>query len=208
MRRRITRVTSLVAVSAAAQFAAACGDTDAGVRVLGTVAPGVEGAPASGTTSEFSTTGTVDGEVFLDPQGAYTMTISSDWSRMSGVADDDIEFWALDSSQVGFADNVNVLTQDAPDMDLDDYMDISAKNMGGLQVLDQYTVVGTNGNELGVLESQGTPLGAATDTPIHFLTVVDVLDEVAIVATLSATPESFEARRSTAEPYLLTLQAT
>ena len=38
--------------------------------------------------------------------------------------------------------------------------------------------------------------------------LVDVLDEVAIVATLSATPETFEARRSTAEPYMLTLQAT
>ena len=207
MRRRITRVTSLVAVGAAAQFAAACGDTDAGVRVLGTVSPGVEGAP-SGTTSEFSTAGTVDGDVFVDPQGTYTMTISRDWSRMSGAAADDIEFWALDASQVGFTDNVNVLTQDAPDMDLDDYMDISAENMGGLELLDRYSVVGANGNELGVLESQGTPFGAATDTPIHFLTVVDVLDEVAIVATMSAGLDTFEARRATVEPYLLTLQAT
>ena len=207
MGRRITRAALFVAVGAAAQFAAACGDAGAGVRVLGTVAPEFDSALPPGTTSVFSTAGT-DGRVFLDPQGTYTITISSDWSPMSGVAADGIEFWALDASQVGFADNVNVLTQDAPDMDLDDYMTVSAANMGGLQVLDRYTVIGTNGNELGVLESEGMPFGAATDTPIHFLTVVDVLDEVAIVATLSATLDSFEARRAIAEPYLLTLQAT
>ena len=203
----ITRVMAMLILGSASQLAVACGTADGGVRVVGTVAPGLENAPPAGATSEFST-GSDNAELFLDPQGTYTMSIPPDWSRMPGIAVQEIEFWALDQSQVGFTDNVSVLTQAAPGMDLDEYLEVSAENMGNLVVLERYTVIGTNGNELGVLESQGTPFGAATDEPIHFLTVVDVLDEVAIVATLSATIGTFDARRLAAEPYLLTLQAS
>jgi hypothetical protein len=190
-------------VGSASQLAVACAEADGGVRVIGTVAPGFENAPADAPALP-----TLDqSELFRDPQGTYTMSIGPDWARMPGTAAQEIEFWALDPSQVGFADNVNVLTQDTLGMGLGEYMDTSAESMGNLVVLDQYKVVGTNGNELGVLESRGTPFGAPTDEPLHFLTVVDVLDGVAIVATLSATLDTFDARRLAAEPYLLTLQA-
>jgi hypothetical protein len=181
-------------------LASACGDDDA--------ATASRPDQSSDVVPESTIVETDAGDVYRDPQGTYTITIGSDWTETSGAMVQEIESWAVAPPSDGFADNVNVLTQAAQGLDLEQYMDLSSQNLGGLDLIEQSTIEGTNGNELGLLEYEGVPAGAPSDRPLHFLATVAVQDGQAVVATLSASADTFEARRSSVEPFLRTLQAT
>lgn len=149
----------------------------------------------------------VGDELFTDPQGAYTITIGSDWDQMPGAFVKEVELWSIGLATDGMAPNVNVLTQDSLGADLDDYLDLSVENMGPLELIDRSTVRGPDGDELGLMEYSGVVPGGP-DRPLHFLATIDVRDGVAVVATLTTSPDEFDDYREAIEPYLLTLQAT
>jgi hypothetical protein len=98
-------------------------------------------------------------DVFVDPQGSYTMSISTGWRSLAGVFVKEIEGWAIGETPEGFTPNVIVLTQDAPGMDLASYLEFSAQNLGGLDLIEKAMTTGTNGNELGLLEYDGLVSG-------------------------------------------------
>jgi hypothetical protein len=89
-------------------------------------------------------------------------------------------------------------------MDLQQYMDLSARNMGELTLIHQEMIEGTNGNPLGMFEYAGTMSGRS----LHFLAVFDVLNSQAVVATFTTDEDSFAGLRPAVEPFLRTLQAT
>jgi hypothetical protein len=163
-----------------------------------TIAPEDAAAPTSAGTP----TGAL-GDTFVDPQGTYTITIGDDWTPQSGTLVKEIEVWSVASSS-GFAANVNVLTQSAPGMDLQRYMDVSAQNMGDLKLVDQELIDGTNGNRLGLIEYAGV----MSDRPLHFLATFDIQNDQAVVATFTADETAFASLRPTIEPFLRTLQGT
>ena len=144
---------------------------------------------------------TLAGEVFVDPQGTYTMTIAPDWSEITDRPAPEVEAWRVAGEQDGFVANVNVLSQQVDGLDLERYLELSAENIGDFEQTGSEIVTGANGNQLGVLEYQ------ATDSDIHYLGVVSVENDVAVVATLSAVDaEQLAELRPRVEPYLLTLQ--
>ena len=198
MARNITssRWLMLMAVSL---LLAACGDgSGAGMELQG----------ADTTTGE-TVAVEVDGKAFVDPQGTYTITIGSDWVQQPGAFVKEIESWAIAEPADGFGSNVNVLTQDAPGTSLAEYLELSLKSMGELDVIEQRIITGSNGNDLGMIEYEGVIPGLADDRSLHFLATFDVRDGVAVVATLTTVNDAtFDALRPIVEPFLRSLQAT
>jgi hypothetical protein len=80
------------------------------------------------------------GDVFVDPQGSYTMTIGDDWTPQSGTVAKEIEVWSVPTPSSEVAANVNVLNESALGMDLQQYTDISAKSTGELKLVDQQLI--------------------------------------------------------------------
>ena len=148
----------------------------------------------------------VIGTEFHDPQGRYAITVGADWSALPGVSAADIETWSIGAAGRAFAPNVNVLVQDTPGMDLDDYLAYSRTHMGDLDVVDHRVVTGSDGRELGLIEYAGEPPGSSI--PLHFLAITDVGDGTAVLATFTALPDDFADLRAAVEPYMLTLHAT
>ena len=142
---------------------------------------------------------------FTDPQGAYTIDIGPEWERMTTTAVKEIEQWAVADVSGGFVSNVNVLTQSAPGMDLQAYLDVSLRNTGGLNVVDS-SIVQTAGADLGLVEFEGVAPGVTIS--LHFLAVFGVHDGQAVVATFTANDKEFAELRPTIEAYLRTLVVT
>jgi hypothetical protein len=152
------------------------------------------------SNGDSTTPTTLPGELFVDPQGAYTMTIAPDWSEIPDRPVPEVEAWTVAPARDGFAANVTVLSQHVEGLDLERYMEVSGENIGEFEQTGSEIVTGTNGNELGVLEYH------ATDSDLHYLGVVSVANSVAVVATLSAVDaEQLETLRPRVEPYMLTL---
>jgi hypothetical protein len=150
-----------------------------------------------------------DGDAFTDPQGSYTLTLGPEWTDLPSTMVAEIETWAVAEGDSGFTPNVNVnvLTQDAPDMDGDEYMDLTLESLASIdgEVIDHAFVTGSSGRSLGLLEYVAQPPGVNTD--LHFIAVFDLQGATAVVATYTATPEQFDELRASVEPYLLTLEA-
>lgn len=168
-------------------------------------APPQDGAPSPTIPPRRSAPPTApSGVEFDDPDGTYTMTIGAEWAAMSGALARGIETWAIGDATREFQPNVNVLTQDAPGMDLDDYLEVSVRGMRGLDLeLSDHATVTTAEGELGMMVYSGPVPGVAAD--LSFLAVFGVRDGTAVVATLSAPPDRFDTLRAAVEPYLLTL---
>jgi len=181
-------------------LAAGCGDGAPVASGGGASTPSGHSAESSTTTKSLSA-----GTPFVDPQNTYTITVGPDWKQQPSAVVKEIENWTVAPSEDGFAPNVNVLTQAAPGMDLAEYMDFSAKHVGGIKLIDSSTVDGTNGNKLGLLEFAGT---FGTNRALHSLATVDVRNDQAVVATFTAPEDAFAGERPDVQPYLLTLQAT
>lgn len=145
-----------------------------------------------------------DAVAFQDPQGFYAIEINSSWERRTDVPSESVEVWVVAEAEGDFQPNVNIL-RDAPNgMDLTEYMDFSERNLGSLELVGKAVVKGKAGNELGVFEYTGRVPSA--DRSLHFLAIVSVTEQHAIVATLSALDSNFSAIRKSVEPYLRTLR--
>ena len=142
-----------------------------------------------------------DAVMFVDPQGDYTMSIGADWEPTIAMTKE-IEQWIV-SDEVGIlSPNVNVLTQVAPGMNLQAYIDFSLDNMGGMQVVG-WTIIAGNGADLGLVEYEGTAPGSTIT--VHALGVFGVSDGEAVVATFVASDRDFAELRAEVEPYMRTL---
>jgi hypothetical protein len=142
-----------------------------------------------------------DGEAFSDPQGTYEITVASAWEENHGGFVAEIEVWFVAEPVDGFAPNVNILTQTAPGMDTSKYLELSIDGapafISDFDLLEQSLVEGANGQTLATMEYTGDGL--------QYLGVFTVSSGQAVVATLTAPPDRFEALREEILPYLLTL---
>jgi hypothetical protein len=218
MRRCLTAVATVASVVVLASGCgsdggSARGATEAPSVITATVPPsgssgsGSSGSGSSGSSGSGSSAGGVPGAIDVrDPQGTYTMQISPDWVDATGAIVKEVEVWYVSAPDSAFGNNVNVLTQDTQGMDLREYIDYSESHLGGLELVSAQIVTGAFGQELGLLEYQGTLPGAPM--PLHALATVVVDRGEAAVATLTTTLETFAAERVANERYLLTLQKT
>ena len=174
-----------------------------------TEAPSMSPPPPTVASSASTDTGTpgLPSESYVDPEGAYRITVPDSWEARHGAIAEGIEVWLAGEVEDGFGPNVNVLTQTTGGMTLDEYTESSIANaptfVKDFEVLDSRRETGPNGTELAVLEYSGE---AGTDRPLRFLAVWTVNDGQAVVATFTTTPERYEEQRDDVLPYLLTLE--
>jgi len=176
--------------------------------------PSSPAAPATASTRPPGTVGpgTTDGAVgttFVDPEGAYRITVPDEWVANHGAFAEGVESWFTGPAEGGFRPNVKVLTHVVGDMDLDAYGDLSIEGAPTLiaefELVDSRTELGEGGTELGVMEYRGR---VAADGPLGFLAVYAISEENAIVATLTASVDTYAAQRDAWLPYLFTLEPT
>lgn len=156
-----------------------------------------------------SATAGLEGETFLDPEGDYRMTVSSNWEANHGTVAAGIELWFTGPPDGPFRPNINVLTQAVGAMDLETYTRMSLDNapafVSEFELVGTKTQTGATGTELAVSEYRGK-VGASS--LFHFLAVWTVSDGQAIVVTLTAPPETYASQRKAWLPYLLTIEPT
>ena len=213
-------IMRLVIVALVAILSAGCAGSD-GPTASGTASPtpteaspSSPAAPATASTRPPGTVGpgTTDGAVgttFVDPEGAYRITVPDEWVANHGAFAEGVESWFTGPAEGGFRPNVKVLTHVVGDMDLDAYGDLSIEGAPTLiaefELVDSRTELGEGGTELGVMEYRGR---VAADGPLGFLAVYAISEENAIVATLTASVDIYAAQRDAWLPYLLTLEPT
>jgi hypothetical protein len=190
-------VGTIGVVMLAALGPAGCGGTAWSART------GSDGAPATGAAVNAAS-----GPLFQDPQGTYTMTVDPAWTERSGEIVAEIEQWLVGPVEDGFVPNVNVLTQAAPGVDMEEYLRLSSENAPRLvtdfNLVRSKVVTGPTGNLLGEME-----YSAQSGThALHFLAVVSLAHGQAIVATLTTTEATFTTIEARVEPFLVTLRAT
>ena len=120
---------------------------------------------------------------------------------------DGVESWFIGPVESGFRPNVNVLTQASQGLSLTDYLTTSISQ--GPTFMPDFRLVSqsqfdASGTTLGELDYIGTFQGYQ----LHFLAVVGMRGDRAIVATLTAPLPSFDTWRASVEPYLRTLRPT
>jgi hypothetical protein len=147
------------------------------------------------------------GTGYSDPEGAYTIRVDPAWELHAGAVVDGVESWFISPVENGFRPNVNVLTQAAPGMSLTDYITTSVQQ--GPAIMPDFRLVSqsqfdASGTSLGLLDYIGTYQGYQ----LHFLAVIGVKGDRAVVATLTAPLASFDTWRATVEPYMRTLRPT
>lgn len=144
---------------------------------------------------------------FVDPQGTYEIDVDPSWIAQHGAIAAEIELWFVGPPSGQLATNVNVLTQNAPAVDLRGYLDLSVENADLLledgEVVDSGIVQGTY-DQLAFMEYRGVQAG----NQLHFLGYFTVDQGTAVVATLTSTEDQFDQVRREAEPYLQTLRST
>ncbi|WP_149203567.1 DUF1795 domain-containing protein [Actinotalea subterranea] len=146
----------------------------------------------------------LDGTVFADPEGRYTLTVPADWDPMHGAIGEGIEFWSVGEITDDFAPNINVLTEDVAGATLDEYVQFSLENAPTLledfELIESTVVTGPDGHELAVIEYSG---GGA-----HFLGIMAMGSAGSVVITLTTTSDRFEETLDAVYPYMLTVQPT
>ena len=215
-------IMRLVIVALVAILSAGCAGSDGPTAsgILGPTPPDaspssqVSSAPSTAPTRPSGTVrpGTTDGAVgttFVDPEGAYSITVPDEWVANHGAFAEGVESWFTGPAEGGFRPNVKVLTHVVGDMDIDAYGELSIEGAPTLitefELVDSRTEIGEGGTELGVMEYRGR---VAADGPLGFLAVYAISEENAIVATLTASVDIYAAQRDAWLPYLLTLEPT
>jgi hypothetical protein len=204
-------VVLAAAVGAVIAIARAAGGDDAdGAR---TPPPGAATTAAAPTTVVVVPTRAAPavpaaGLAFTDPQEDYTLTIGADWTEISSRMTAGTEAWAVAEGSSGVTPNVTVVTQPATDVDLEAYLATSVDDVESIdgELIEQSYVQRADGAMLGAMRYTATPAGGTG--PLEFLAVIDVRDSTAVVATLTAPDDAFDAIVAEVEPYLFTLAAS
>jgi hypothetical protein len=157
-------------------------------------------------------------EKFTDPQNAYTVDIDPRWKQTKNVSRPEVESWYTNTGTTKFRDNVNIVTQQIGQMDLDQYMQLVQKQASDTVPdydLREFRIItvsddsetGTTAKvppQLGVFAYDGKSGG----DDFGFLFVASVENGRAVLATLTAGEDRFDRVRAQVEPYLMTLRQT
>ena len=214
MRRLLERrllASSLVALSAF--VVAACGGSnealsDTAAADTSSVSTTVASAPALVTTvAEPLPLSPAGGVAFVDPQGKYTIDVSSDWEARPGAILDPKEVWFVAAPDGGFRPNMNILDQEVPLVDLSTLMDASVEQLAAqFEVVDDWITTGTNGNQLGFVEYTGSLDSGGQKVAAHFLATMSLNKTTAVIATFASSESTFEDLYPMIESYMLTLR--
>lgn len=182
-----------VAVIALALTAAGCTMISAGnVRQAPTTLAGADPSAA------------LEGELFVDPEGAYELIVGSEWLPNHGSLAPGVEVWYI--GELGaFTTNLNIISQPVPEtMTLDDYIELSLENsdiIPGFALIDQQVLPSRGDHRLAMLVYDGT----LSDMELRFLGMIAVGGGNAVVATLTTRVDDFDGVRAEVEPYLRSL---
>ena len=144
------------------------------------------------------------GTTYNDPEGAYAIQVDPAWEIQVGGIAQGLEVWFVGPAEADFRPNLNLLTQSAPGVNLDQYSKVSVANAPSFIpdfALVAQSQIDAPGGNLGVLEYTGSYQGRQ----LHFLAYYGVKNDRAVVATLTTPPISFASWRGAIEPYLKTL---
>jgi hypothetical protein len=155
---------------------------------------------------------------FSDPQGSYTIDIDPRWKATANVSRPEVESWYTNTGTVKFRDNVNIVTQEIGEMDLDQYMQLvqdQARNTVPDYSLREFRIVTvSDDSETGATSKVPPQLGVfaydgkSGGDDFGFLFVASVEHGRAVLATLTAGQDRFDRVRAQVEPYLMTLRQT
>lgn len=218
---------SVLPVVVLALVLAACGDdtgsdqpaatspastTAATTSASTTTGPNTTGpTTVTSTTTTAATTTTLEatplpGTWFADPQGSYEMVQAGEWEANHGFIAAEIEFWIVGEIENGFAPNLNLLTQVVGAITLDEYVQLSIDSapflLDDFELIDAGVVEGAFGHELGYMDYAGSAGGPV----LRFLGYFFLDGDRAVIATLTAPPETFDELRAAVEPYMLTIR--
>jgi len=159
-----------------------------------------ESTPTEPTT--ISDPGSVD-EIFVDPDGDYTMKIDPGWRPEPGLLSDEFQLWSVapPDHDAEIVPNINVLVQQVGELDAADYLEVSVDTgpafLDGFELVDQGIIEGANGQTLATMEY--------SDHELHYVGFFAVGHGKAAIVTLTASPEQFELISAEVVPYLQTL---
>jgi len=144
------------------------------------------------------------GTTYNDPEGAYAIQVDPAWEIQVGGIAQGVEVWFIGPAEADFRPNMNLLTQVAPGVSLDQYAQVSITNAP--QFVSDFALVSQTqldgpGGRLAMIEYTGSYQGRQ----LHFLAYFGVRNDRAVVATLTTPPISFASWRGTIEPYMKTL---
>src|SRR6185295_20258324 len=130
------------------------------------------------------------GTTYNDPEGAYALQVDPAWEIQVGGVTQGVEVWFVGPSEADFRPNVNLLTQAAPGVSLDQYAQVSVANapefISDFALVSQAQMDGPGGR-LAMFEYTGSYQGRQ----LHFLAYFGVKNDKAVVATLTTPPISF-----------------
>ena len=149
--------------------------------------PPLTAPPAGGAERERISVPAPDGALFVDPDGEYTMTIPEAWVLGAAPGAPGAELWFVDDT---VAANVNVLIQPTGTSTIDEYLRLSLDNTLGLDVVSSSISISDDGREIGLMELAGSVNGSP---PLRFLSCFQVADGRAVLVTLSAGRDRFDA---------------
>jgi hypothetical protein len=174
---------------------------------------------SDGSGEQIDVTGPhADATAFDDPQGAYTVDIDPRWTANENATNPEVESWFTGTGNPAFRDNVNIVTQQIGQMDLDQYMQLvtgqAAKTVPDYK-LREFRIVSVDDAsssdttakvppQLGVFAYTGKNQGK----DFGFLFIASVEHGRAVLATLTTGADRFEKLRDRVEPYLMTLRQT
>ena len=208
MHHRLLRLL-VAAVAALGLIAAGCGGSDSGSG--SDTGSDTQATPSTSTPSTDTSGGSSSGAPagatqFVDPAGAYQISIDPSWKGVS----EQPKAWSVGAPENGFTTNVNIVTETLPssDIKLDQYIDVSLKNIKnviqGVEVETQETITLASGAEAARLVYSGTVSGKS----VKFLQVVHLNSDAkrVAIATLTSTPDGFDKAGAATEDYLRTLE--
>ena len=144
------------------------------------------------------------GTTYNDPEGAYAIQVDPAWEIQVGGVTQGVEVWFVGPFEADFRPNVNLLTQAAPGVSLEQYAQVSIANapqfISDFALVSQALMDGPGGR-LAMFEYTGSYQGRQ----LHFLAYFGMKNDKAVVATLTPPPTSFASWRGSIEPYLKTL---
>jgi len=149
------------------------------------------------------------GTKFKGPKGAYTLVLGKGWTRITNSTAKGTDTWGVAPASGGYKPIVYATSEGAQGLDLPGYLDAALQTMKKMKInlISRKTVVGTNGRTLGMLELAGPITAGSRTFKIHFLAVIDLNNDQAVMVTLASTEPVFSKTRAKVEPFLMTVNA-
>ncbi len=144
----------------------------------------------------------LDGTLFVNDAGTYSMIIPADWDDSVPGLPDDVDAWFVGPTEEGFTPNVNVLSLPSFGLGTEEYTELGVETLtstdDSFEVLELTTIQNSVGVTVTRLVMQ--------DDQLKFLQYSFVEGGEAITLTLTAPISSFDRTLVEVDPYILSLQ--